>query len=391
MHSLIPPSSAHIWGSTYGCSGWVAMSMAYPDTEDSEAAREGTASHEIGAELIRAAQRFNTDAPKKEALIGKVHDNGVVYTDEMFDAAEVYAANVIEVMDRTKVWHGPDIGVEQRIHAARIHKEHSWGTPDSYLYDRAGKTLYVWDYKYGMLEVEAFENRQLINYVAGLFDKFGIDGLLDQEITVVIRIVQPRVYRSSGPVDEWVVKGDELRGYINTLSNGAEKALGTKPETHTGAHCRFCNAVVGCEAARKAGLQFFEVTSRPVPDELPPDALGWYLGLLKRAKKHIETLEAAYSEEAAAVIRSGKSVPGWALKPGRGKKEWSISATEVIALGQSVGVDLDKHAVITPTQAIDAGMDKETVNGYTQSIPGALKVTEDKNNLARKVFGPKGK
>lgn len=52
-HALLAPSSAHIWAAEGGCRASVRMQQQYPQPEDSDEAREGTAAHHYVSELPR--------------------------------------------------------------------------------------------------------------------------------------------------------------------------------------------------------------------------------------------------------------------------------------------------------------------------------------------------
>ena len=362
------------------------MSQACPEPEGSQEAAEGEASHHIAAELILAYRRFNTDAPTRESMIGKTAPNGVVFTEEMYDAAEIYANDAIEVIEATGVRFGLETGVEKRIEMKRIHAE-SFGTPDFYLYDDKTHELFIWDYKYGYGVVEAFENWQAINYAAGLFDILGIDGTSDQFIKVRIRIAQPRAFHKDGEIREWTVTASELRGYINILSNNANKALSDKAETHSGEHCRYCSARHACSAALEAGIGLYEVTSIPLPVELSIEAIGTQLAIIKRAKKQLEYLESGFEEQVKGLIRSGKIVPGWNLEQGKGREKWAKPIEEVIALGEMFGQDLSKPPeAITPNQARKLGIDASVITAYSEVPQTGLKVVPNNANKAREVF-----
>ena len=74
------------------------------------------------------------------------------------------------------------------------------------------RRLIVWDYKNGHGEVKAEGNSQLINYAEAIRAHLGIDHERDQGVTLTLRIVQPHVYRSSGPVDSWTGALSDIRG-----------------------------------------------------------------------------------------------------------------------------------------------------------------------------------
>lgn len=384
-HSILPPSSAGIWGKPDGCTGWVLMAQTYPETEETVEAREGTASHEIGAEIITDAKTNNRHRTAKD-WVGTTASNGVIITEEMYEAAKEYGDDVARTMRKLGVFGGPGLRIEQRVEIPRVHAI-NWGTPDCSIYHKPSNALYVWDYKFGFEVVEAFENWQAIDYVAGLLDELEIDGHVDQFTTVHIRIAQPRAFHRDGTIREWKVLASELRAHINILSSNAHKALGPDAEFNTGSHCKHCPGRHACPAALKAGTGLYEVATKPVPVELSPEALGVQLAIVKRARKQLEYLESGFEEQAKGLIRSGSMVPGWSVEEGIGREAWAKPIEEVIALGDMLEFDLRKPvAAITPNQAKKLGVDEAVITAYSTKPRTGLKVVPDNGNKAKQVF-----
>lgn len=378
-HSIIPPSSAGIWGKPGGCTGWVTMSNLYPDTVETDSSIEGSAAHEIGSALISAA-RAGVSLPADD-FIDKTASNGVVMNQEMFDAAVIYAEDVLNTFTETSY-----IGVEEKLLAKRVH-EYSFGTIDSYVFDRQNLNLYLWDFKYGFECVEVYENWQLTNYAAGIIEKHKIDGLEDQQITVHLRVIQPRAYHHDGVIREWKTKLSNLRGNINALHNNAHESLGRYPVTRSGSHCKHCSARHACKAALSGGLSLYEVASKPMPTELTPDALGVQLAIIKRARKQLEYLESGYEEQTKSLIRAGKNVPGWMAEQGYGIEKWNKPVEEIINLGKLLNTDFSKPpAVITPKQARKKGVDNSLISAFSVTPRTGIKIVPDNCNKAKQVF-----
>lgn len=383
-HSIIPPSSAGIWGKPDGCTGWVLMAQCYPETEETPEAAEGTASHEIAAQLIQdSARGFN--GTKADKFVGQSATNGVVFTEEMFDGAKEYADDVAMIMRERGVFGGDNLGIEQAIEAKKIH-DLSYGTCDCFLYDKKTGELFIWDYKFGYEVVEAFENWQSINYAAGIFERLGIDGLADQVTTVRIRIAQPRAFHREGSIREWQVTGSDLRAHFNILHNNAHKSLGPDAECNTGPHCKHCPGRHACEAALTAGNRLYEAAAKPVPVELSNEALGVQLALVKRARKQLEYLESGFEEQVAGKIRAGALVPGWATEDTFGRDKWVKPFDEVVAMGNMLGKDLRKKEAITPKQAVKLGVDEAVIMAYSTKPRTGLKIVSDNGNKAKQVF-----
>lgn len=387
-HSIIAPSSAHIWGPDDGCTGYVEMVQQFPEPEETVEAAEGTATHEIGSRLIMNQSTGNI-ANKASDFVGKTASNGVIFTDEMYESARVYSDDVGDIMRSAAVFGGPCFGNEHHVKAPKIH-ELSHGTIDQFIFDRGKGHLYLWDLKHGHGIVEAFENWQLINYTAGIVDQFEINGLDDQHITVHMRIVQPRAFHRDGEIREWVINLSDLRAYFNTLSTNAGIALSDNAVCRSGSHCKHCNARHGCEAALRAGMSLYEVSTDPTPITLSGAALGLQLQIIKRAKKQLEYLESGFDEQVKNLIRSGVDVPGWMVENGYGREKWAKPVDEVIAFGDMMGQNLRKpDDAITPVQARKLGIDDAVIKAYSITPSTGLKIVPDNGNKARLIFGEK--
>jgi len=386
-HSIIAPSSAHIWGAPNGCTGWVLMSQQFPDLEDdTPEAAEGTASHEIGANLI-LRQAVGNISNRAEHYVGRTAENGVIFNEEMFEMAQMYADDVGDIMRSTGVFGGPNFNVEQRIKAPKIH-ELSEGTPDMWLFDQKTGHLYVWDYKFGFELVEVFENWQLINYVEGILELLEINGIADQHITVHMRVAQPRAYHRDGEIREWVVKASDLRAHFNTLHMNAHIALSADAVCRSGPHCKHCSARTHCDTAIRAGMGLYEVSMKPTPIDMSPEAKGVQLAIVKRARKQLESLEAGFEEQIKHDIRNGKNVPGWISQMGKGREKWNKPDAEVIAMGDLMGFDIRKPLeAITPKQAVKLGIDDTVIKAYSITPNTGLKIVPDDGNKAKLLFG----
>lgn len=384
-HSIIPPSSAGIWGKEGGCTAWVTMNQLYPETEQSQESLEGEASHEIGAGLIALAKVGLLNGDNASAWVGKTATNGIVFNEAMHEAASLYAHDVYDVMCKSGVFGGDNLGIEHHIEAPQIH-ELSQGTLDAFVFDHKKGHLYIWDYKYGFEVVEAFENWQLMNYAAGLLNKLQINGIHDQHLRVHLRVAQPRAYHRDGPIREWVVNASDLRPYFNQMHSNAHKALSDNATENTGNHCKHCPGRHACESSLKAGIQLYEAASAPVPVELSNMALGTQLSLIKRAINHLECLKTGFETQISLKLRSGQNVHGWNLEDTFGRQKWDKSFKEVSTLGDIMGVDLRKQEAVTPNQAIKLGIDEAVIMAYSSKSRTGVRVVPDNINKAKEVF-----
>jgi hypothetical protein len=343
------------------------MELLFPQ-EDTDESREGTEAHEYArkaAALAARGQRL-ADCPDPDMLRG----------------ALMYADDIAGVMRRTGVFTPV---LERRVEIPRIHPL-SYGTPDGWLWGSAGRRLWLWDYKYGHGRVEVERNAQFVEYAAGILDELDINGHEEQHVEVVFTVVQPRAPHPDGPVRRWVCRASDLRPLVNKQSAAAHEALGPNPVCRTGPECKHCSARHACTTFQAGVYDHLAYLGHPTPAELDPAGLSLELTLLNNALDDIKARLTGLTAQAEGLIQGGAVVPGWALGRTRPHVKWTRPAAEVFALGDEHGIDLRRPAEpITPTQAIKADLDKETIADYSHRPTGAPKLVPD-HNTADEVF-----
>lgn len=382
-HSILPPSSADIWSK---CSGWVVMSQSFPETEETEHQRVGTAAHEVGSKFIESYARGAAYNPK----IGDVTSNGVIVDDEMLECCEIYADDVRAVMVKTGAFSAPYLGIEQRLEMPRIN-EHSFGTSDCFIFDAKERTIYVWDYKHGHDPVEIFENEQLINYVAGIVEYLKKHTPLMEDrnldIKVVMRIVQPRSFHRDGPIREWVTSVGDLQPHFSSLSLAAAENMSGNGLSKSGAHCKYCQARHGCPAALNSGAQLYEVASQALPLDMSKQALAVQLSIVVTARKRLTAIEDALMQQVETLIRKGENVPGWMTQPKQSRETWAFPIEEIHALGDLMQIDLRKQSAVTPKQAVKLGIDKDVIKAYIAKTTSGIEIVPEDEKKLRLIFG----
>lgn len=348
----------------------------FPDLGDDAPRREGTAAHEVMETILRGGV----------VTPGTIARNGVEITQQMIDGAWLLRQDIEEKLGAN--W-AQMIVVEQRVNIPRIHPMQCWGTPDVYAWVRTSAeryTLYVWDLKFGFKQVEVFESEQLTAYAAGALDLY--PQLSDMAVTCVLTIVQPRAYHPLGPVRSWTVAASDLRGEINILASVGEDALSPTPicTPHPEA-CENCLARSGCGALLEAGYRGMDIARQAVARVLPDDALGLELVMLDDAEALIKARKSGLEELVKHKLKQGVRVPHWSMGPGRGATVWIKPAAEVAAMGKLLEKDLRKPMeVMTPLQAQAAGVPESVLRVYSQSVPGATKLTRTNEKDIRRVF-----
>lgn len=353
-------------GRTVECPGSVKLGLAHANDPPTPEMIEGTAADWVAEQRVLG----------HPVVEGSKAPNGHTVDAEMIYGANLWARLVCR--------NGVEGVAQMPIPAERIHPTHAGGTPDYYAYDRAFKTLYVDDYKYGHLYVEVFENWQLAGAAAALIDLLG---LVDSETTIVGTIVQPRSYHPDGPVRSWRVRGDEIRAMINVAHGAAVEALKDEPRTKVGDHCVLCPARVECRTLQKATLQILDLAGMAEPVNLGPHELGRELNFLDHGLELLEARRTGLAAQAEALLRSGQSIPYYGLAPGQARLSWNIPSEEVAALCDAFGIDVRKPlAVITPTQAKAAGLAEETAKAYCSRPTAALTLKRLSLDDSRKLF-----
>lgn len=376
QHAYLPPSGAAYW---VECAAWPMMNATYPQ-DDTPESQEGTAAHFVFEEpLAGRAVVAGTNAP-----------NGVPITEEMLQGADLY----IETLDLALAAAGLDrsaLFVEQRLAIPGINP-HNWGTPDTWFFAPLRMTLCVFDYKFGHGFVDAFQNWQCVDYTSGIIDKLATHykmtpGELDQVINVEITVVQPRNYDATGPVRTWRARGSDLRAMWNKLAGAAERALEPNPVATPGpVQCEHCPGSHACTPLQREGYRAARLGGRYAPSPLPPAALATELTMLQDARKMLDARVSGLEAEVEARLRRGEGIAGYALEAKTGRETWSVPVEQVIATARLIGAKVEKPAIVTPRQALAAGMPAELVKSWSHKPSVGVALARVTTTAAEKVF-----
>lgn len=369
-HAPFAPSSL---SRLMACAGSYELVRHYPEEEEGQAAKEGTAAHWV-------AERLLTDG--ELVPVGTIAPNGIEVTEEMTEGAELYVRTVRNVTDDDT----DRLLVERKI-ATYLHED-CWGTPDA-AYWAGEYHLHIFDYKFGHRFVDEFENWQLLAYAHGMADAaFILDGWPEDgsTVSVSLTVVQPRCYDRRGPVRTWRITVGELGQYAARIRDRlAAISSGELRDCVTGPHCYMCPARRGCPALQQAGYLACDIVGQPEPLDLPPQALGLELAYLQRAAELLKQRIAGLEEQATATLQQGTPVPGWHIKSKPGRERWK-SGTNVAALGQLYGIELTKTEPITPTQARKKLPDALLLDPMTERPTVTALEQDDMRSVAR-IFG----
>lgn len=352
-HSTLSPSSA---SRRMACPGSRSMEERHGRDDKSEAGEEGDLAHKLAALYLKG--------PVDVTLHG--------YTDEMHAGATLYASAVSCFLP-VDTRH-----VEERVDIFSVHPE-CWGTPD--VWGVVDDSVHIFDYKFGFTPVDAFENWQLLTYACGV-----VAPITDVDVkNVYLHIVQPRDYVSPSRHKTWAITVPELELYRQRLALSSALSMSPQPELTVSDQCKYCKARHSCPALRSAAFGAAELSFRDASHGLEPRYVGSELKLLHEARDLLDYRITALETEATHFLQAGVAVDHYELLPGEGRLNWNYSAKEVLKVGLLLGVDLQKEAVLTPQQAIKAGLPEDVVLKYADRKQ-SLKLSKVDLNKAKEIF-----
>jgi len=314
------------------------------------------------------------------SLVNQNTPNGVAITDEMVDGVRLYINEVTQALTGA----GCGLSIERRVAIAPVHPD-AFGTLDASAVDYPHAMVHIFDFKYGFMPVEIFENWQLIMYAIGVLASCDF-AQFPTIPNVKMTVVQPRAYHRDGPVRSWILPLTEMRGYTKRLTVAAAEALGPNPQCRTGLHCVWCDARHACRALGAAVGDALQYATEALPDEMDPAALAVELSIVANARDLLEFRFKALETQAIAMMQGGKALTGWQMEQGMGKAKFTCNPETLDTVGRMAGKDLFKRAPITPNQAIAAGLDAAVVAKLSGRDKTGWKVKPDSSVLARKVF-----
>jgi hypothetical protein len=374
LHAPLAPSSAARWRQ---CGRSPSLEAVYPEDTESEAAREGTAAHWYLAERLQG----------RDHPVGAIAENGVPVTAEMMDHVEPLVAEVMDRVRDVALRNGQTVeyvvanwlGIEQRVYmSGGVHKD-NWGTCDVFLYDPAGRTIFVWDFKYGHGYVDHEGNWQIVDYGQGVAEHFG---LAPGALALAGTVYQPRCYHRGPPLRTWTITGDEHRKLVDQLHMAA-KLVSPNAAAVTGPECKNCRGIVPCQANQRMAGYVADVAMRTVDTPLDPSAMGGEYAMLLTAQERIKARITGLEE----AIKANPTGTGWITEQGFGREKWSVPTEEVIALGDMLGVDVRKpQEALTPAQARKKGLDVEVSKAYTTIPKGEVKLVRQSSSAAARAF-----
>lgn len=347
MESL-KASKAYRW---VNCPGSHTLEPQFPDAwKDTEARDKGIEEHDIAAKIL-------TGVHPGKPVPGPV----TTYVEDV--NSEVTDRRMLQVEHRTSI---SDLGITLNI------------VIDAWYSDPSKRRVVIWEYKSGMTPVYASKNWQLLIYACALSNHF------TEQFDFDLRVVQPRIRKKP---DRIVIPGIMLRTYRNQIFSAAAEAMGENPRCHSGVWCHMCNAMSHCHTCIEATAIAQAYSSYAIVEDRPNHVLGNDLALLRGAHSMIGKMINALEDRLFNEIKLGNSVIGWTLGRGYDSISWQDNRQkEILSLGQLYGIDLDQHKLMTPKQAIAAGVPESLVNAYAKIVPGKLTLKESEDQDLINLF-----
>ena len=355
------PSGSAVW---LACPMGLTMQNRYGNRYPAgAAAEEGTAAHWV------LEQTLGTDSV---ACKDATAPNGVAVSEQMILSAieaERYALNLAD---------GGEVLSERRLVMKLPNTPDAVGTADIIVLPPDGKTVHVIDYKYGFTHVPA-DSPQLKIYGIAARQTF-------QRENVVLHVIQPRDYTAK-PIRTHRFTPAEQNDFCAQVTMALKLAASPKPVAIPGSHCLRCPGRGQCGAVREWSMVEEHAGSDA---QLTPEAVAAELHLARRQAELAAARVKGLEDEAAHVLRSGGLVPGWSMQSKPGREQWT-DEQPVLSLAEGFGLldTVSTRKLITPNQAIKAGLPAELVRMHTTRPQGEAKLVPTGETLAARIFGEK--
>ena len=295
-HAILSASSSHRW---LNCLPSARLELEFED-QSGEAAKEGTAAHDLCEHKLKKALHMRSQRPISE-----------YNSDEMEECTDAYVDFVMEQVELArKSCTDPIVLIEQRLDFS-CYVPDGFGTGDCVII--ADDRLHIVDFKYGLgVLVDAVDNPQMKLYALGALGIY--DHLYDIK-EVSMTIFQPR--REN--VSTWTIPVEELKDWAEEeLKSRAVKAFNGEGEYIPGPWCTFCKAANRCRARADEKMKLAQ-TEFKMPPLLTDNEIEEILGILPDLAKWANEIT-AYATDAA--VNHGKEWNGFKVVEGRSVRKY---------------------------------------------------------------------
>lgn len=338
-HALLSPSGANKW---VACAAAPAAERDAPPDSINIYSAEGTAAHFLASECLDQGGFALGDCKGLFIYVGNQVDGGEATWEPTekgysykFPVTSDMVGHVDKYLASLKEFVGEDglLMVEQRLNIEPITGEKDAGGTSDAIVIR-GSELQVHDLKYGMKDVDAYENKQLLIYAAAALEEYGFMYEID---TVTLVIHQPRKFDNPSVHTMPIAEFELLVEPIKVAAAVALKVLDDDEDymrfAFAGNHCSdsYCKARHDCpvllrevqEATKEAG-DFLEVTEAGLIDTTD-DSFFHRLGELAAKVPMVEAwCKDIMSRVTEEVLVKGNKVPGFKAVMGKkGNRSWT--------------------------------------------------------------------
>jgi hypothetical protein len=386
------PSGCGVWCGG-GCTPAPHVETLYPPELPSEITAEGSALHEV-----MRTESLNPDGPRLRELVDTTvtvwdeatnEETVVLLTFDLLAVAQVAVDHVLADRQRLETTGYEYIEwIEEPVQMDGIYPGYK-GTLDRAVWVPTTRTLYVDDYKFGYTEVIPDENYQFISYAAGLIETHNIS-----PDNIIARVIQPRS-RVGLKVKSWETSLFVLeREYFPVIRVSATEVMEGSQVRRPGTHCRYCPGKLECNAFHDMGSTLYQ-SFMLIPDDQRDIDIVRLEEFSARLLEYAKTLDKSVRARMEFDLTTGKHIPGWGMKPGKGtwgfRKNLDSSDLDGLRLaGLMFDVSVLTEKPKTPTQLRNAGIDLEKLGliGLTERRTGSMKLTPvDEQQELDKIFG----
>lgn len=332
-HAVLSASASHRW---LHCLPSARLELEFENI-GSEAAKEGTAAHELCEHKLKRALHMRSKRPVSDYDSDEMEDCTDAYTDYVMEQVEIARQSCKD----------PIVLIEQHLDFS-CYVPDGFGTGDCIII--SDDRLHIIDFKYGMgVLVEAEENPQMKLYALGALQIY--DALYDIN-EVSMTIFQPR--REN--VSTWTIPVTELKEWAEEeLRPKAEMAFEGQGEYVPGEWCTFCRAAVRCRARAEEKLKLAQTEFR-MPPLLTDTEIEEILSVLPDLTKWANEIT-AYATDAA--VNHGKEWQGFKVVEGRSVRKYRDEKKVAEAAKAAGYKDIWRKSLITLTD-MEKLMGKDT-------------------------------
>ena len=323
-HAILSASGSHRW---LNCTPSARLELEF-ESQTSEAAKEGTAAHELCEHKLKKALKKRSKRPVSD-----------YNCDEMEECTDAYAEYVIEQYEEAKKsCKDPIILIEQRLDFS-CYVPDGFGTGDCIII--SDDTLHIIDFKYGLgVLVESEENPQMMLYALGALGIY--DALYDIK-NVSMTIFQPR--REN--ISTWTIPVEQLKTWAEEeVIPKAQMAYNGDGEYIPGEWCTFCRAATKCRARAEEKLKLARYEFK-LPPLLTDAEIEEVLSVLPDLTKWANEIT-AYATDAA--INHGKEWNGFKVVEGRSVRKYRDEVKVAEAAKEHGYTDIYRQSLIPMTE-----------------------------------------